>query len=276
VNGTARRWERAEEPRLGPYCDALARGYTLLGSAPKEALDSARRAERILPGRAAPALLEARAQAALGAYSDAWTKFEAVQSRGVRVDAPSLLHAIALAALKTGHSDAALDAFRALVSRIDLLDDGSEQVRILIEAAVLAMSRGPAHVPEAVGYLSEARRRPRLPGLSDYVLAALAMALDRQGLSDEASGIAAESTGPWRLEADRDRIGKASDLPDLVPGEIDAMIALLAEHHDRELSLERWQSYLENGAASAREFTDWARKRRDTVLGKSKRKRSVP
>jgi hypothetical protein len=178
---------------------------------------------------------------------------------------------MAVSALRTGHVEAALDSFRGLVSRVDLLDDDAEKARILIEASVLTLSQGPEHLAEAVGYLTEARRRPRMPGLSDYVTAALAMALDLQGLSDEANGISAEANGPWQLESDRDRLGKSTDLPELPSGSADALVAILAEHHDRELALERWQSYLESDAGKSDRLAAWARKRQSALLGRAKK-----
>lgn len=272
---SAARWTRARVPKLGQYCDYLARGYALLASDPKQSVDFAKKAEESLPGRIAPSLLEARSDVTLGAYEEAWAAFERARSRGgLRVDSPSMLHALGVAALRTRHVEAALVSYRALVSRVELLDDSAEQLRILIEAAALTMNQGPAHLAEAVGYLTEARRRLRVPGLSDYVAAALAMALDLQGLSTEANGMATEATGPWQLEGDRERIGKAKDLPELPAGMIDAMTAMLSEHHDRDLALERWQSYLESD--SSRPFASWAEQRRDALLGKAKRKKPKP
>jgi hypothetical protein len=276
TTGSAGRWARAREPRLGPYCDALARGYALVGTLPKDALALARRAEEVYPGRAPALLLEARALVALGDHVTAWSRFERVASSGVQVDAPSILHAMAISAVRTRHAEPAMTAYRALVSRVELVDDTAEQERILIEASLLAMTLGRDHVAEAVGYLSEARRRPRIPGLSDYLLSALAMALDRQGLADEASGVAAEASGPWRLESDRERIGNAPELPEIPAGELDAMIAILAEHHDRDIAIERWQSYLESEAGKSGPFSAWARGRLDAFLGKAKKRRPHP
>jgi tetratricopeptide (TPR) repeat protein len=272
----AERWDRAREPRLGAYCDALARGYAVLGSAPPDAVVLAKKADAALPGRTAPLLLEARALSAQGDYVEAWTRFERVRASGLRIDAPSLLHSMAISALRAHHTDVALESFRALVSRVELIDDGAEQLRILIEASVLAMSAGPEHLAEAVGYLTEARRHTRAPGLSEYLFAALTMALDRQGRSDEASDVVSEATGPWRLESDRERMGKAADLPELPAGEIDAMIALLAEHHDRDLAVERWESYLENESVRSGPFAAWAKRRHDALLRKSKGKHPPP
>lgn len=276
ATATAGRWARAREPRLGKYCDFLARGYTLVGTLPKDALAFARRADEILPGQVPALLLEARALAALDDYRAAWSRFERVLSSGVELDAPSVLHSLAVAAVRTQHVDAAMSAYRALVSRVELIDDPVVQVRILLEAALLAMSIGQDRLAEAVGYLSEARRRPRVPGLSEYLFAALAMAFDRQGLSGEAAGAASEASGPWRLESDRERLGTAPELPEVPPGEIDAMIAILAEHHDRDLALERWQSYLASDEGKSGPFSDWAHGRLSALVGKTKRKSTPP
>jgi hypothetical protein len=276
MRATVGRWARAREPRLGRYCDSLARGYALVGTLPKDSLALARQAEGTLPGHTPALVLEARALVTLGDDAGAWSRFERVLASGVQVDAPSILHAMAVSAVRTHHAEAGMAAYRALVSRVELIDDTTEQVRILIEAALLAMSGGKDHVAEAVGYLSEARRRPRIPGLSEYLMAALSMALDRQGLADEANAVAAEASGPWRLESDRERIGTAQGLPEIPAGEIDAMIAILAEHHDRELAAERWQSYLDADAGKSGPFAAWARGRRDAFVGKAKRRRATP
>lgn len=276
TTATASRWARAREPRLGRYCDALARGYAQVGTLPKDALALAREAEAALPGHVPALVLEARALVALGDYNEAWSRFERVLASGAQVDAPSILHAMAVSAVRTRHADAGMAAYRALVSRVELVDDTTDQVRILIEAALLAMSEGKDHVAEAVGYLSEARRRPRVPGLSDYLMAALSVALDRQGLTDEANAVAVDATGPWRLESDRERLGTVPGLPEVPAGELDAMIAVLAEHHDRELAVERWQSYLDSDAGKSGPYAAWARSRRDAFVGKAKRRRATP
>jgi hypothetical protein len=102
------------------------------------------------------------------------------------------------------------------------------------------------------------------------------MALDRQGLAEEANAVAGEATGPWSLESDRERIGTVKGLPEVPAGEIDAMIAILAEHHDRDLAVERWQSYLESDLGKSGPYSAWGRGRRDAFLGKAKRRRAPP
>jgi len=137
---------------------------------------------------------------------------------------------------------------------------------VLVEAASLAMTQGPERLTEAVGYLNEARRLPRLPELDDYLVASLALALDRQGRQSEALGIAAESSGPFELESARGSLAKSPGARPVLPdGELDAMIAILAERRDRELSLERWQSFLDSPAGKSGPFAAAARARRDAL-----------
>jgi tetratricopeptide (TPR) repeat protein len=250
IHSRAGRWERARYPGLGPYCDALAKGHALLRTAPDQALNEAATAENALPGRSGPLVLAGRAQVALGAYEDARERFARARAISKRsVEPPAVLHDLAVAELYTGHAAEALAAFRELVPRAELLGDERAELVVLVEACVVAMSQGEATLPEAIGYASEARRRTPLPGLGDAVQAALALALDRSGRVAEAAGVAAESSGPWALEAERDRRAKSpltavGVVPMLPKPELDAMIAILAEKRDRDLALERWGSYL--------------------------------
>src|SRR5262245_6111014 len=64
-------WERARVPSLQRYCDLVARAQAQLGSTPEAARESARLADKALPGRAAPAVILARAALALGSADDA-------------------------------------------------------------------------------------------------------------------------------------------------------------------------------------------------------------
>lgn len=281
----AARWERARFPGLGPYCDALARGHAALRSSPKEALASAAAAEAALPGRAGAQVLAARAHVALGAFEDARGEFARARalSRRSATD-PAALRDLALAELSTGHAEEALAAYRELVPRAELLGDPRVELAIFVEASVLAMSRGPEHLPLAIGYATEARRRGSLPGLGDAVLAALALALDRAGRTAEAAGVAAEASGPWWLESERDRAAKrawpppAGDRPALVAlprGEIDAMVAILAERRDRSLALDRWGSYLATPGVESGPYASHAAAHR-AALARGKAKKGAP
>lgn len=261
------RWDRAKSPGLERYCDLLARGYGKLAAAPDEALAASAEAARLMPSAAPPLVLAARAKVALGSYVESFALFErAVAVSRASVDAPGALHDLAISAQKTGHAREALDAYRALAPRAEIFDDTDEALRVFIEGAFVAMSAGPEHLTEAVGYLNEARRMAKLPELETYLLGALALALDRQGRHNESVGIAAEAAGPWQLEEERARAAQLGRRRPVLPdGELDAMIAILAERRDRDLALERWQAYLDSPAGKAGPFAAHARARRDAL-----------
>jgi tetratricopeptide (TPR) repeat protein len=270
--GAASVWNRAREPKLRTYCDALARGYASLRRSPADALAAAARASAALPGRAAPAVLEARALVRQGRHAEAWKRFEAARAISPRsVDSPHALHDFAIAALSTGKLDEARAAYRVLAPRADLLGAELLRQRVYVEAAAAMMTAGSESLGEAIGYLAEARRRSTQPGFSPVVLGVLALALDRQGRSDEARGVAAEAGGSGslvRAEA-RDRpapgaSGKPAAMPLLPEGELDAIIAILAERSEPELARERWQTFLD-GAASRGPWADHARKKLEAL-----------
>ncbi|HVW24018.1 MAG TPA: hypothetical protein VHC69_01540 [Polyangiaceae bacterium] len=261
------RWERAKSPGLERYCDVLASGYGKLRAAPSEALALATEASRLMPAASAPLLLEARAKVALGEFADGYALFgraRAISREGL--EAPGALHDFAIAAQKTTHLREALDAYRALAPQAELFDDTDEELRVFIEGAFVAMSQGPERLTEAVGYLNEARRMPKVPELDNYLLSALSLALDRQGRRSEALGIAAEASGPFQLEDERNagpKLGRPR--PVLPAGELDAMIAVLAERRDGDLAAERWQSYLDSPAGKNGPYAAHARARRDAL-----------
>ena len=274
--GTARihasRWERAKTPGLDRYCDLLAFGYAALSLSPDVAARTADEADHVLPGRAAPLVLAARAAARRGACEDARVRFEQARALSPKsLEAPVTLHAYAVCALATGHRDDALVAYRSLVPRAELIGDRWEELSVFVEAAVLVMGQGKASLAEAIGYLTEARRRGALPGIGDCVYAALSLALDRAGRGAEAVTVAAEASGPSYLETERAAraAGKPSLLPAVSGSEFDAMIAILAERSDRELALERWQSYLASDAGKTGPFEAHARAHRDALGRKS-------
>jgi hypothetical protein len=272
---TPTRWDRARIPELGRYCDALARGYGLLRSSPRAAIEAADVAEHALPGRGAATVLVARAKLSLGDDAGAWSAFERVRSASPRdLEAVATLHDLAVAALRTGHREEAFDAYRALVPRVALLDEATEEVRVLVEAGVLSMSFGPERLAEAIAYLAEARRRSKAFGENDYVLSALALAESRDGRTAEATAVADEASGPWWLESQRDAAPASSaERPVLPPAELDAMIATLAARHDAELARSRWESYL-SGDGGKGPFAAHARTQRAAVPTGGKRRKS--
>ena len=251
--GAERVWDRARSPGLAAYCSALARGYARLRRTPEAALEAAAAAAKTLPNRAAPQVLEARALVALGRYSEAWERFSAVRSRARRdLEVPAALHDLAVAASATGHAADALAAYRALVPRAGLLDE-PRRMRVLVEASVITMAVGPQALDEASGYLNEARRRSTHPGLEPLVLGALALALDRQGHTQQARGLLEETMLPEQLltsESEKDksvRRGKGflrDNLPLLPAVERDALAAILLERLSPDEARERWRAFL--------------------------------
>jgi tetratricopeptide (TPR) repeat protein len=274
-------WQRARSPKLAAYCDLLGRGYARLERAPEQALEAGKQASQAWPDGVAARVLEGRALLALGRYGEALARLIEARERSSRsLEAPGALHDLGTAALLAGRSEVALSAYRSLVPRAGLLGDALRRQNVYVEAAAVVMQASA--LDEAVGYLGEARRRGSPPGTRDVVLAALALALDRQGRMDEARGVAAEASGPYLLAAraaeQRGDASKEADaeppkpqapaaaeaVPDrswpvLPPGELDAMVAILAERSDRELAREAWRSFLAS-PASRGPWADHARK----------------
>lgn len=259
--GTSR-WDRARLPGLGRHCDAIQRATARLSGDPEGAISLAREASVALAGRAAPLVVEARARLRLGAAQEAWAAFERARALDARsVEAPLALADYARAALRAAHQDDALRAYRDLAVRIELLGTDEARVRVLVEAGALAMSTGVERLPEAVGYLMEARGLSRAARSRDLASGALALALDRLGRADQARAVADEASGPWDLAdpGPGPEGTRRADEPDLPEGERDAIIALLAETRDRELAAERWTSYLSHAGAAPAAYQKHAR-----------------
>ncbi len=265
-------WDRARRPAEARFCDALARGYSLLSRSPSRALVEAERADKILPKRAEPALLGARALMQLGRAKDAWTRFETVRSLSRRgVEEPAALHDLARAAHASGHAAEALALYRKLVPRASLLSKGTERQKVYLEAALLVMAEGPDHLNEATGYLVEARRFRGAPGLADVVTGALALGLDRQGRSEEARGVAAEAGGPGA--AQRWIEGTQGVGLTAPTGELHAIAAILAERDDGELARTEWRAFLDSPAGKTGKWAEHAKKRLASVSGGRRRGR---
>lgn len=253
-------WERARVPSLERYCDLVARAQAQLTVSPEAARASARLADKALPGRAAPAVILARAALVLGAPGDAVSEFARARAVDPRsVEDPSTMHDLARALQKTGKREDALAAYRALVPRIDLLGTLDRRVSVLLEAAHASMAavagtpggeggeaaaqpaakggaeRAGARLDEAIAYLREARQRPPTQ-LSGDVLLSLVLVLDRSGnraQADAALGDAVETSARARtfdyLAAEEDRL---------------ALEALAIERSDPGGAVERWEAFL--------------------------------
>jgi tetratricopeptide (TPR) repeat protein len=238
-------WERAKSPELRRYCDLVASSSSKLAGVAamaQAALDAAKEADQVLPGHAAPRVLEGRALAALGKYGEALAALTEGRSRDPRaLDDPPALLAWARALARTGRTEAAGDAYRALLPRASALST-ADRVRSEIEAALVGMARGVAGLDEAASALREAVREGQDEAQAVAVLA-LALALDRRGDPDEAFALLGE-----RARGDpRDTIAspRAKELLAVVPAETHALAALALEPTDAPGARDQWQRALD-------------------------------
>jgi tetratricopeptide (TPR) repeat protein len=244
-------WARARPAEIERFCTLLARSLARLERSPAESLTLAREAMAIQPRETLGPLLEGRALLRLGQSAEAWQRLSPlVLASSPALDDAASLHDVARAALLSGALDDAQRLYRLLMPRSVVL--GSEHIRrtATIEAASLALARGPGDLEEALGYLAEARASPAA-GDRDLVLGLLALSLDRAGRREQARAVAREASGPFNLEgvlspAERARVATPSEPPASAPakpgrgpllaeGEIHAVIAMLAEGRDAAL-----------------------------------------
>src|ERR1019366_3527191 len=100
-------WERAKSPELRRYCDLVASASSKLAGTTamaEAALASAREAEQVLPGHAAPRVLEGRALASLGKLDQALAALTQARSRDAAAfDDPLAMLAWARVLARTAH-----------------------------------------------------------------------------------------------------------------------------------------------------------------------------
>lgn len=249
--GKAALWQKARFPQAAQLCSLLLLGSARLSGDPDAAREAALAAAKVAPERAEPFVLLGRAELLSGQPKRATEAFErgiALDARAL--DAPSALLAAARADVLVGADSRALERYRRLVSRVSLLSEQSQRQRALLEASIVAQRVPKADYAEARAYAAEARREGAL-FFVDLARAAMALALDRMGQGAEARVIAAESSGPralaWLFSSEPAPRGRADEVrPLLPPGEEHALLAILAEPVDRELSRDEWQAYLEH------------------------------
>ncbi len=237
-------WERAKSPELRRYCDLVASASSKLAGTTamaEAALASAREADGVLPGHAAPRVLEGRALAALGKLDEALKVLTDARARDAAAfDDPLALLALARVLARTAHADAAAEAYRALLPRASAIS-AAERASASVEAGLVAMERGGAGLDEAVAALRE--------GLHDaqdetqaVAVEALALALDRRGDTDEAHALVAEHThGDPRLAL---ASVHAKELLAVAPMEMNALVGLALEPNDVPGARDAWDRYL--------------------------------
>jgi tetratricopeptide (TPR) repeat protein len=257
-------WERAKSPELRRYCDLVASAAAkLAGTAAMaaQALSAAQQADRVLPGHAAPWVLEGRALVALGRLDEAAEALAEGKARDPRaLEDPLALLAWARVLARTGHAAEAADAYRALLPRATSLS-AAERSAAEVEAGLVAMQRGPAGLDEAVAALREAAREAQDETAAVATLA-LAVALDRRGDTDECRALLADRAhGIGLRQAGDPRTPLASpparELLAVAPVERDALVAMGLEASDAAGARDAWQSFL--AAAPTGPWSEWAR-----------------
>jgi len=219
-------WERAKSPQLRRYCDLVAGATSKLAGSTvmvRAALDLAREAETVVPGHAAPKVLEGRALAALGQKDAALDALREGKARDPGVlDDPTTLLAWARAVAHGGHLDEAVDAYRALLPRAASLS-AVDRIAATVEAGLVALALGPAALDDAIGALREAARDAQDDAEGVAVLA-LALALDRRNFFEGARGKDLAATAPW---------------------EVPAIVAFALETTDAVGAHDAWEQYLQ-------------------------------
>jgi tetratricopeptide (TPR) repeat protein len=259
-------WERAKSPELRRYCDLVASASSkLAGTAAmaEAARDSAREADQVLPGHAAPRVLEGRALAALGKLDEALKALTDARSRDATAfDDPLAMLAWARVLARTGHADAAAEAYRALLPRSSAIS-AAERASAAVEAGLVAMARGPAGLDEAVAALREGLREAQ-DETQAVAVGALAVALDRRGDTDESRALLTE-----RGHGDpRTALASvhAKELLAVAPAEANALAALALESSDVAGARDAWERYL--AAVPSGAWTAHARAHLAALTGK--------
>jgi tetratricopeptide (TPR) repeat protein len=238
-------WERAKSPPLRRYCDLVAGASSKLAGTTamaQAALASARQAEAVLPGHAAPLALQGRALLALGRVEESLRAFEQAKARDAHVlDEPLALLAWARVLGVSKRATDAAEAYRTLLPRTTALSpvdrSGAE-----LEAGLVTMSLGPKRLDEAAAALREAMREAQ-DETQNLARLALGLALDRRGDVDEAHALLwGTPHGDPRSIVTAPRV---RDVLAVAPAEGEALVALALEKDEPAGATDAWQRYLE-------------------------------
>jgi hypothetical protein len=246
----AARWQRARGPHDVAFCQELARGYALLGSAPQLSLQSAIRAGQLLPNDANANVLAARAHVALGEYEQAWALFAPVPfDADGPLRSPDALHDYARAANLAGDGTHAQAAYRRLIARTDLMADEKRALSAGIEASLVFLSDGDTGRAEALSYLERAQGQSDSTEMPQALRAAL-MLVEQWAGKQQISVKDAMDLVPEALEVEITHGPKAHQLV-LTTMEHDALKALALEHWDEEGAAEQWASVAQSAPAGS-------------------------
>jgi len=275
-------WALARAPKRARYCHLIGRAHARLKGKPREARKLARKAELLLPDRAAPHVVVGRAELALGFPEAAVTAFDkALALERFALEQPLTMHDLAQARFQAGKPKKALETYRILVPRANMLPTRTHRARVLLEAAHMSMTvagqkatstNNQADLDEALAYLREGAR-DRHQVLRTDVALSLVLVLDRAGRRAQADALLSElrAAGAWARRAKPSYLGNADDLL--------AMQAIALEASDKVAAAKKYRAFL----ASAGGKGPWQKsaQARLTRLGKAttkkpKRRRGRP
>lgn len=245
-------WDAARDPTLDRYCDLLATGFAQLPYSPDRAIELADKADGVSPGRAGPAILRGRAFSNKKVWDRAREQFDRARAIDPRsLEDPLTMREWARALTRVGRGTEALAVYRTLGPRLSALSSTDDRARTFLEAAELAFSLGPDALDDAIAFLGESKQ---LAGrdLEWRVGAELALALDRKGAKDEASGLVSDLARRWPKGSPP--VATAETL------EAQAAIALVLEAIDGGQAAEAWDRYL-GWAGDHAPFVEHARQR---------------
>jgi tetratricopeptide (TPR) repeat protein len=269
----ANRWSQIQSQPLAGFCSALSRAQIRLETQPRVTLALSSELAQAWPGRPEPLVLAARAQARLGAYAEAWPLWQAAQERGYQFNAAGAFRDYALTAALLGHDEAALSAYRRLVTLLALLPDPLARQRLYLEAASAALRRG-SHFDEAAGYLAGARSGATSTGLRAYVAGLSAvLAWRRGGVATELEPLDAAEV--WFFVARVRSELRPRHFPVLPRHEASAAASFLVEPYAATDAAELWQDYVQGleRTASDPDLLALARARSSRLLGRGARAR---
>ncbi len=182
-------WRRVAQPTHEAFCERLALASSRFAGAPaslEDVLQLCDDAERLVPGRAEPRVLKARALLEFGAAEEALEALMEAKRRDERVfEDPRSMLALARASARTGRGMQAIAAFRAVLPRASTLSR-AEGGEVAFEAAMALTAAGPEALDEAMVLLRRACLDAE-DALRPLARIALALTLDRAGRGAEAS-----------------------------------------------------------------------------------------
>lgn len=241
-------WNRIAAEKSGRYCGLLRKAQANLWTSPKRAEQYAEGALLLLPQGVLAHLIVAQSLLLQGQPEKSHRLFsvwsqqapEALRGTVIRVSA-------ARAALLSGHYEDAVAQYRGAILGWDWRLSSRERARVLVEAATAVAYAGPSRGREARHYLALALEL-EAPLLVEVIQAAQALSWLREG-NDAEAAFALDSeadawTLPWIFERSAPRRGKPNEvLPVLPPGEVDALIAAVAQVVEPDTAPEAWEAF---------------------------------